>query len=167
MRLPKFVKSKTFIYTSLGLLVLIIILVIVKKIISAPVDDDVTKQLKKQATGTTGSGSSTPKTSWENIAVFPLKLGSKNYFVGEVQKALNNYHKAGIKVDNDFGPVTNAAVVKYLSTPEITTTQYDAFAAKYKMLPRVSVMEQYKAEQEQKATAQQSIWNKLISFSSI
>ena len=44
---------------------------------------------------------------------FPLQKGSKNYFVGSLQTALNKVYGANISVDNDFGGETQAALLKF------------------------------------------------------
>lgn len=161
MQVSKIIKSRPFIYSALGLTIIILIIIFVKKVIGAPgaKNDDVVKAYKNPANKT-----ATGTTSWQNIAVFPLRLGSKNYFVGQIQTLLKNFYKAKLEVDNDFGPLTQAAVIKHLGTNEILETQYDAYVIKYKILPRISVMDQYKKEQDAKVAAQNSIWGSLIKF---
>ena len=50
---------------------------------------------------------------------FPLKKGSKNYFVGSLQTALNKIYGANIEVDEDFGDETQAALLKFKKPAKI------------------------------------------------
>ena len=50
---------------------------------------------------------------------FPLKQGSKGWAVGQVQKYLNS-KGASLKVDNDWGDKTSAAVTEILKRDNIS-----------------------------------------------
>jgi len=54
------------------------------------------------------------------IAPALLKLGSSGAAVKDLQNILNTFVKAGLVVDGDFGPATDAAVRKYQTALKIT-----------------------------------------------
>lgn len=56
--------------------------------------------------------------------LFPLKKGSKNNLVTNVQKFLNWKFKADLTVDGDFGPKTETAVIKFLKVKTISQGLY-------------------------------------------
>ena len=77
---------------------------------------------------TTGTGTSKSK-------YFPLRRGSKNNYVGALQKFLNNYKNISgantLVVDNIFGSKTQSALSRYweakhgFGIPELNELQYE------------------------------------------
>ncbi len=76
--------------------------------------------LRKPKTLTASTG--TPSV---NPDAFPLKLGSKGSEVTAVQKYLNSKYNAGLVTDGDWGPATDAAVLKYLNRDNVSQAVYD------------------------------------------
>jgi hypothetical protein len=66
---------------------------------------------ENKGTGATGAGS--PKPELEEGA-FPLKQGSKNKLVQNLQKALNGKYGASLVTDGAMGDLTTKAICKYV-----------------------------------------------------
>jgi hypothetical protein len=66
---------------------------------------------ENKGTGATGAGS--PKLELEEGA-FPLKQGSKNKLVQNLQKALNGKYGASLVTDGAMGDLTTKAICKYV-----------------------------------------------------
>ena len=72
-----------------------------------------------KSTSSSSGGSSTP-------SGFPLNVGSNSSLVGDIQTGLNQSINAGLTVDNNFGPLTLAAVKKAGYNVPIGQTTYNA-----------------------------------------
>lgn len=57
--------------------------------------------------------------------LFPLKRGSKNELVKNVQTFLNWKYKAGLTVDGDFGAKTETACIKFFKVNSISRQLFD------------------------------------------
>lgn len=74
----------------------------------------------------TPSKSSSSSSSASTPSGFPLNVGSNNSLVGDIQTGLNQSINAGLTVDNNFGPLTLAAVKKAGYNVPIGQTTYNA-----------------------------------------
>ncbi|MBU0763827.1 MAG: hypothetical protein KJ607_03215 [Bacteroidetes bacterium] len=63
--------------------------------------------------GSNGSSAAPSGSGYKECKSFPLKQGCKSKYIKNIQQALNKKHNAGLDVDGIWGPLTNAALVKY------------------------------------------------------
>jgi type IV secretory pathway VirB6-like protein len=79
-------------------------------------------EIAKEETASVGSTTTTtPKADWNKV----LKKGSQGVEVGILQKALKT-----LKVDNDFGALTEARLKKVMKVTETSLNNYNKFINK-------------------------------------
>lgn len=81
----------------------------------------VPESAKEDGASTDNSATTPPKTDWDRV----LKRGSKGVEVGILQKALKT-----LDVDNDFGKLTEARLLKVMKVTETSLNQYNKFINK-------------------------------------
>jgi hypothetical protein len=116
--------------------VLIITIVVVKRRggIKAITSTLTGKTPKWKTVDSTASVTSTPVSSISSKcstqSLFPLKKGSSGKQVGALQRYINAVPDSGVEkitVDCDFGPKTEAAVLKGIFVKEVTSTAYNQY----------------------------------------
>ena len=64
---------------------------------------------------------------WVNSASFPLRSGSNNSYVANLQLALNKKCGKNLVADGKFGPLTQSAVQSCIGGTTISTDQYKTY----------------------------------------
>lgn len=91
------------------------------------------KSQKDQSTDTSNSDTEktpSPLTADDTMSVFPLKMGSRNTQVKNLQAYLLKNEGSQIKVDGIWGNETDSAVKKYLKLDNISKDKYASLGLK-------------------------------------
>lgn len=101
-------------------------------------------------------GSFTPISSGTSSSSFPIQKGSKGAYVSQFQEVLNAYG-AGLKVDGNWGPLTDVAAKSKLNITSVESKQQlDALIAQVKASGQASINIANEAQQALNLSVQ---WN--------
>jgi hypothetical protein len=123
------VTRKQVIIGVLVIAVAVIIFIIVRKKMKEKKELD-----ESSDTNTTVDPANIGASTYQNASVFPLKRGSKGIQVRQLQTYLLKEYGFKGAIDGDFGPITEAAVIKNLNRNNVSEDIFKKFG-----MDRISV----------------------------